>query len=341
MIVLRMGGFLNTALVSVLILFGMAASSQAHELQPGYLELRLIDKDLYSVTWKVPATRGRPMAMTPTLPENCNPPSPGQLAWDGSAYVARWNAHCPGGLEGGLIQIKGLDKTSTDVLVRFDFADGANEAHRLTPDNPSFTVPTQPNPFEVTRTYTILGIQHILEGVDHLLFVACLMLVAGISRKLVITITGFTIAHSVTLALATLDIVRIPVPPIEAAIALSIVFLATEIARRKPNSLTYKYPVAVSASFGLLHGFGFAAVLNQIGLPKSDVSLALLFFNIGVELGQLLFIASLIVVYKLLIYTIKALSNNFVIAFAKFETPAAYVIGILACYWTLQRIAAF
>ncbi len=124
---------------------GLGASSYGHALQPGYLELRLIDKDRYAVLWKTPATSGRPMAITARLPESCDPRTPGQLIWDGAAYVARWTASCPGGLEGGVIHVVGLDQTSTDVLVRFDFADGVSEARRLTAGDPSFTVPTQPS----------------------------------------------------------------------------------------------------------------------------------------------------------------------------------------------------
>ncbi|WP_424286598.1 HupE/UreJ family protein [Eudoraea sp.] len=146
----------------------------------------------------------------------------------------------------------------------------------------------------VARQYSILGIKHILEGWDHLLFLICLMLVAGIGKKLWITITGFTIAHSITLALSALDVVRLPIPPVEAVIALSVVYLAVEIALQKKDSLTYRYPIAVSSSFGLLHGFGFAAVLSDIGLPQIEVVTSLLFFNVGVELGQIIFVLGIL-----------------------------------------------
>ena len=162
---------------------GFVALSHGHALQPGYLELRLIDKDLYAVVWKTPASGGRPMAISAQLPERCDPRTPGQPIWNGAAYVARWTASCPGGLEGGLIHIDGLDQTSTDVLVRFDFADGVNQAHRLTARDPSFTVPSQPSRLEVARTYFLLGVEHILSGIDHLVFVlALLLLVKGVGR---------------------------------------------------------------------------------------------------------------------------------------------------------------
>jgi len=280
---------------------GFSASSYGHALQPGYLELRLIDKDLYAVVWKIPATGGRPMAIAARLPEHCDPRTSGQPIWDGAAYVARWTANCPGGLEGGLVLVEGLDKTSTDVLVRFDFADGVSQAHRLTAGDPSFTVPTQPSSLEVVRTYLLLGVKHILGGIDHLMFVLALLLLVRGVRRVVVTVTAFTLAHSITLAGATLGFVHMPGPPIEAVIALSIVFVALEIihSRRGKPGLTEQYPWIVAFTFGLLHGFGFAGALAQIGLPQSSIPIALLFFNVGVEIGQLLFIACVFAIIAL------------------------------------------
>ncbi len=161
-------------LVLIIALAGVLGANMValgHAQQPGYLELRLIGKDLYAALWKVPAASGRPMAISAQLPENCDPRTPGQLVWDGLAHVTRWTAKCPGGLEGGMIHIEGLDRTTTDVLVRFDFADGANQAHRLTASDPFFTVAAQPNSLDVVQTYSLLGIAHILRGIDHLSFV--------------------------------------------------------------------------------------------------------------------------------------------------------------------------
>ena len=239
-----------------------------------------------------------------------------------------------------MIHIDGLERTSTDVLVRFDFADGATEAHRLTPGDPSFTVPTQPSRLEVVRTYLLLGIEHILSGIDHLVFVlALLILVKGV-RRLIFTVTAFTIAHSLTLAGATLGYVQMPGPPIEATIALSIMFVAAEIihSRRGRPGLTEKYPWVVAFTFGLLHGFGFAGALAQIGLPQTSIPVALLFFNVGVEIGQLLFIAS--------VFTIIALARR-ITRRINIPRPAwswavpPYAIGSLAVFWVIQRIAAF
>jgi len=329
------------ALMSFLVgVLGFAALSHGHALQPGYLELRLIDKDLYAVVWKKPAIKSQPMAISAQLPEHCDPRTPVQPIWDGAAYVARWTARCSGSIEGGVIHIDGLDRTSTDVLVRFDFADGVTEARRLTPGDPSFTIPTQPSRLEVVRTYLLLGIEHILSGIDHLVFVlALLILVKGV-RRLIFTVTAFTIAHSLTLAGATLGYVLMPGPPIEATIALSIMFVAAEIihSRRGRPGLTEKYPWVVAFTFGLLHGFGFAGALAQIGLPQTSIAVALLFFNVGVEIGQLLFIAS--------VFTIVALARR-ITRRINIPRPAwswavpPYAIGSLAVFWVIQRIAAF
>jgi hydrogenase/urease accessory protein HupE len=324
---------LTAFLVGVL---GFVASSYGHALQPGYLELRLVDKGLYAVVWKTPAIAGRPMAIAAQLPESCDPRMPGQPIWDGSAYVARWTASCPGGLEGGVIHVAGLDQTSTDVLVRFDFADGVNEAHRLTAGDPSFTVPIQPSRFEVVRTYFSLGVEHILTGIDHLVFVLALLLLVKGVRRVIATVTAFTLAHSLTLAGATLGLVHVPGPPIEATIALSIVFVASEIihSRQGKPGLTERYPWVVAFTFGLLHGFGFAGALAEVGLPDKAIPLALLFFNLGVEAGQLLFIAGVVAV---------------AILWRRLRAPwpdwawrvLAYGIGSVASFWLIERVAGF
>ena len=318
---------------------GFSALSLGHALQPGYLEIRLIDKELYAAVWKKPAVNSRPMAITAKLPQSCDPRTPVEPIWDGSAYIARWTLRCSGGLEGGVIRIDGLDQTKTDVLVRFDFADGASQTHRLTPSDSSFTVPSQPSRLEVVRTYFLLGFKHILSGIDHLMFVLALLLLVKGVRRLIVTVTAFTIAHSLTLAGATLGFVQIPGPPIEATIALSIMFVASEIihSRQGIPGLTQKYPWVVAFTFGLLHGFGFAGALAQIGLPQASIPIALLFFNVGVEIGQLLFIAS--------VFAAIALAQQVT---RRIDVPRPtwawavppYVIGGIASYWIIQRVAA-
>jgi hydrogenase/urease accessory protein HupE len=319
---------------------GFGTSSFGHALQPGYLELRLIDKDLYAVVWKTPASGARPMAIAAQLPEHCEPRSAGQSIWDGTAYLARWTATCPGGLEGGVIQIEGLDQTSTDVLVRFDFATGISEARRLTAADPSFMVPTQPSRLDVVQTYFLYGVEHILLGIDHLLFVLALLLLVKGVRRIIATITAFTLAHSITLAGATLGFVHMPGPPIEATIALSIAFVAAEIihSRQSKPGLTERYPWVVAFTFGLLHGFGFASALAEVGLPQQSIPIALLFFNVGVEIGQLLFIASVFAIIALARQITRRI-NVPRPAWASAVPP--YVIGSLAAFWVLQRLATF
>jgi hydrogenase/urease accessory protein HupE len=319
---------------------GIVNPCHAHALQPGYLELRLTGEEVYAVVWKTPEVRGRPMPITAELPERCEPRNPVAPDWDGSAYVARWTTRCSGGLEGGVIRVVGLEETSTDVLVRFEFADGVGEAHRLTPASAFFVVPTQPSRFEVVRTYFLLGVEHILFGIDHLLFVLALLLLVNGLRRIVATITAFTIAHSLTLVGATLGLVHMPGPPIEAVIALSIVFVASEIIRSRQGTagLTERYPWAVALAFGLLHGFGFAGALAEIGLPPESIPIALLFFNVGVEIGQLLFVLSVFAVLAMF----RRASRRIEVpqpAWARAVPP--YAIGCVAAYWVIERIAAF
>lgn len=330
-----------SGLLALLIgLVGFASLSFGHALEPGYLELRLLNAEQYGVIWKVPSNKTRPMDISASLPESCETRNPRALIWEGSAYVARWTTKCSGGIEGGVIRIEGLEQTETDVLVRFDFADGVGETHRLTSSSSFFTVPTQPNNLEVVQTYLILGFKHILSGIDHLAFVLALLILVNNKRRLIITVTAFTIAHSLTLAGATLGYIQMPGPPIEAAIALSIVFVATEIihSRRGNQGLTEKFPWIVAFTFGLLHGFGFAGALAQIGLPQTAIPIALLFFNIGVEIGQLFFIAivfSIITVGMLIMRYVKSPEPTWI------WTITPYIIGSFATFWVFQRLAVF
>ncbi len=245
---------------------------------------------------------------------------------------------CSGSINGERIELSfPAVIPSVQTLMRFQTYSGATHSKLLDPGEIVWEIPAEENKTQVAKDYTVLGIRHILEGYDHLLFLACLILIAGTGRRILITVTGFTIAHSITLALAALNIVRVPVAPVEAVIALSIVFLATEIAKEPRNTLTYKYPALVSIAFGLLHGLGFASVLRQIGLPQSEIATGLLFFNIGVEIGQLAFIAMIILIYKLYIIVTKGRAINLL----SLEKPAAYVIGSIAAFWMIERIYSF
>ena len=325
------------ALLSALFVLLLAGPAHADESRPAFLGVQQSGVDTYDLLWKVPAKGpDQRLGLYVRLPDDVRELAPKTISYIGGAFVERWAVRRPGGLAGATITIDGLSRTVTDVLVRVEHLEGPTQITRLASNEPSFVVDAVPGSVEVAKTYLGLGVKHILSGIDHLLFVACLMMVAGIGRRLVITITGFTIAHSLTLALSALQWVRLPVPPMEAVIALSIVFVASEIARGARNTLTYRYPVVVSSSFGLLHGFGFATVLAEIGLPQADVVTGLLFFNIGVEVGQLLFVGA--VMLALWTYRTTAASRG-AFRLARLELPAAYAIGSVASFWLISRTA--
>jgi len=311
---------------------GSVATTEGHALQPAYLEIRPVEAGIYAVVWKTPAAGGGPMPIVARLPEGCKESTPPRPVWDGTAYVARWTAHCVGGLAGGAVTIDGLTSTQTDVLLRIEQEKGGAQTARLTPTAPSFVITAAPGTFDVAHTYLALGIKHILMGIDHLLFVLGLLILVSNRRRLVWTISAFTAAHSITLAAATLGYVRVAPAPVEAVIALSIVFVATEIVHTRQGrpGMTERWPWVVSFAFGLLHGFGFAGALAEIGLPEHAIPLALFFFNVGVEVGQLMFVAVVL---------------TFMAAWRRIEAPLpdwawrvpAYAIGSLAAYWTIER----
>ena len=254
--------------------------------------------------------------------------------------VQRWRIRVPDGLDGKAIVFSQLSETRIDVLARLVRLDGTVQLERILPMHPGFVGRPSPGPLEVVTTYTILGIEHILSGFDHLLFVLALVLLVEGTRRLLMTITAFTAAHSLTLAGATLGWVHVPGPPVEASIALSIVFVASEIVHRRQGraSVTQSYPWVVAFTFGLLHGFGFAGALAEVGLPQSSIPIALLFFNVGVEIGQLLFVAAVLAVI--------AVGSRAVQRLRLSQPPwlwraAPYAIGALASFWLVERIAAF
>jgi hydrogenase/urease accessory protein HupE len=277
------------------------------------------------------------------LPANCEPRGAAQARFDGQAYVAQWLTTCPDGLVGGEIGVPGLEATQTDVLVRYELEPGASQAMRLTPAQPAFVVPAAPGVVEILKSYVTLGVDHILTGFDHLLFVFALVLLIRDRWRLVGAITAFTVAHSLTLAAAVLGWVVVPVPPVEALIALSITFLAAELLRRDGTGrrLSERYPWTISFAFGLLHGLGFARALLDVGLPEGDVPLALLAFNLGVEIGQLLFIGVVLAAMMLSPTAAPSTSGPARFTPALATTATAYVIGGISAYWFVARLAAF
>jgi hypothetical protein len=250
----------------------------------------------------------------------------------------RWQVVCAGGLVGESIRIDGLEHTLTDALARVERADRTTQVARLVPTAPAFVVEAVPNPLSVAATYFGLGVEHIWFGFDHLLFVLGLLILVEGRRSLVGTITAFTVAHSITLAAATLGWVRLAPQPVEAVIALSIVFVAAEILRAEDGrrGWTPRWPWLVAFSFGLLHGFGIAGALRETGLPENAVPLALLFFNVGVEAGQLT--VNALVLGVLAVVAARELSPSLRAAVRR---ATAYGIGGLAAFWTIERVAAF
>lgn len=319
--------------------------AQAHEVRPGYLELSAIGSDVWDVLWKVPAKGENRLRLYARLPQSCEGTEPA-VRKVGAAYVERWRATCSDGLVGESISIDGLAATRTDVLVRVQHPDGTTQTVRLTPDRPAFEVAGSPSQLEVATTYLGLGVEHILGGVDHLLFVLALLFLAGSVRKLVATITAFTAAHSLTLVAATLGWLHVPSAPVEAVIALSIVFVAAEVLRDSDSAgLAKRKPWLVALAFGLLHGLGFAGALSDVGLPSHAIPIALAFFNIGVEAGQLIFITAALCVFTLASAILRirpqARKSGIWAVAEVFAVPAAYSIGILGAFWLIERTASF
>ncbi len=322
-----------------------AATAQAHDARPNYVQITETETNTFSVSWKVPASMPGGALPYPTLPEGCA--AERQPAWQqaGAEYVGQQVFKCQQGLSGRVVGIEFPNiNPSLSTLYKIRLGNGEEHLRILKPSETEWTVPDAENRFAVATEYTWLGIEHIWIGIDHLLFVACLLFIARTTRRLLITITGFTVAHSITLALSTLDLVQIPTPPVEAAIALSVVFMAWEIAKGNQNSLTHRFPVAVSASFGLLHGFGFAAVLRDIGLPQTELPTALLFFNVGVEIGQVLFVLSLLIAFFVLrpafVRLLRSAKDGDV-HWSSLTAPASYIIGAVASMWMIERVAGF
>lgn len=321
-------------LLTGLVLLGVNVA--AHESRPAYLALKEIDPQNWQVQWKVPVRGDQMLSIYPQF-SRCELSQRPQDTVFSDALVQRWQMACDEqGIAGLRVEIMGLRQTLTDTLVRIEYSDGAVATHLLRPNKPDFMVEGERSSGDVAKEYTILGIEHILIGIDHLLFVLALLLIVRGVGLLVKTITAFTLAHSVTLGLAALGVLNVPGPPVEASIALSIVFLANELVKQNQGqeSLTSRMPWVVALSFGLLHGLGFAGALAEIGLPRGDIPLALLMFNVGVELGQLIFVAGALIVITLL----KRLGHQWPRWVV--QVPA-YSIGSIAAYWCFDRITGF
>jgi hydrogenase/urease accessory protein HupE len=318
-----------------------ASITHADVFRPAYLELREAGQDasgtvLYDVMWKRPTLGDSRLAIQIRFPQGTTQVTAPQGVFNDTAYIERWRISRAGGLSGQTLTIDGIVGGITDVMVRIERQDGTSQVERLLPQSPQFTVLAATGTAEVAWSYLVLGVEHILGGIDHLLFVLALLLIVRGGQRILMTITAFTVAHSITLVSATLGWMHVPGPPVEAMIALSIVFVAAEIVRglRGRPGLTASAPWIVAFSFGLLHGFGFAGALAQVGLPQKAVPLALLTFNVGVEVGQLMFVA-LAVGVRAAMSRLPAPKQ----AWMSFATP--YAIGCVAMFWMIERVAAF
>ncbi|HKQ24902.1 MAG TPA: HupE/UreJ family protein [Burkholderiales bacterium] len=307
----------------------------AHEVRPSYLELHETTSGEFNVLWKTPMQDEARLALEPVFSGEVASVAPKVSRRVPGAAIQTWVVRSPL-LRGQSVRIDGLEGTMTDALVRIDFADGSAWTQRLTPARPAALIPVKDAPFAVASTYLKLGIEHILTGVDHLLFVLGLLILARERWRLLVTVTAFTLAHSITLALAALGAVHVPQQPVEAVIALSIAFVAVEIVRSRQGKagLAARSPWIVAFAFGLLHGFGFAGALSEVGLPPGHIPLALLFFNLGVEAGQLLFIAA-VLGSAWLIHRVRAQPPRWL----KLAPP--YCIGSIAMFWVFQRVGSF
>ncbi len=316
----------------VLLALGASLAS-AHDGTPAYLELSEIETGRYLVTVKRPkiALRMPPMRVVP--PSNCRNPSETAATHLEGALVERYQLSCDGDLAGGRVTLEDLDRTNLGVVVRIAWADGVDNTFLVEPEEGGFQVPDRVTLQGVAWDYTILGLEHILLGVDHLLFVLCLLLIIKGAWLTLKTITAFTVAHSITLALVALDVVHVPAPPVEAVVALSIVFLAREKLALEQGrvSLSVRKPWLIAFGFGLIHGMGFATALEETGLPQRHVAMALLLFNVGVEIGQILFISAVACIGL-------ALSR---LPLAERKWPARvlpYAIGTCAAFWVVERM---
>ena len=308
----------------------LPVEASAHRFAPSLLRLFEVAEGEYQVVWKTPAQRVSNVPLRPVFPAGCTGGPEGAGSLEGTGVVSSWRMVCGGSLVGQEVSVSGLAENSASVLLSLETGDGYFYQSLLSADQPVFQIPAEPTATEVMREYTWLGAGHIWGGIDHLLFVFGLLLLVGWNRRLVWTITAFTIGHSITLSLVTLGLFKYPVAIVEFLIALSIFTLALELARQEGAGLFRRYPWWLAGGFGLLHGMGFAGALAEVGLPQSELPLALLFFNIGIELGQLAFIAAVMAAWSLL----RRLPLGRI---AEWEPVPVYALGSLSAMWCIER----
>ena len=333
----RVGGWrsLNACLLFGLLLAPLGAF--ADEIRPALLEIDEREGGWIDLVWKVPRRGDRVEELTPILPEFLEPVGSGSARRvSGALLEYKTYRSAERSLTGATLRIDGLAALPTDVLVRISLRDGTEHSAILRTGNESFTIPERPTRVELAVSYWQMGTMHILEGLDHLLFLLTLLLIVTGLWPVLKTVTAFTGAHSLTLALATLGVVNLPPAPTEAVISLSIMLLAVEVVRKNAGetTLSERFPWLVAFTFGLVHGLGFAGALSEIGVPQNEVPLALLMFNAGVETGQVMFVIAV----SVLLAGLHQLHGPAGLWVAR---ASPYAIGGVAAFWTLQRIGSF
>ncbi len=319
-------------LLLLMMMAGFTAPAIADELRPGYLEFTQISPQSWTLVWKSPMKGGVTPETAPVLPEGCRADSEPLRERVPAALVTTYRINCLGDLSGKTIGLRNFEASQIDVLVRVALLGRPVQALRLTAAQPLVEIRKKPGRWQVARTYFVTGIDHILFGYDHLLFVVALVLLLRGFWTIAKAVTAFTIAHSITLIGTTLGFLGLPQKPVESVIALSILFLAVEIVKRQPGQLrlSERIPWIVAFGFGLLHGFGFAGALNEIGLPESDVPIALLTFNLGVEAGQLVIVA----IASLVLMALRRIAPGSVALVLRLT---AYAIGTISAFWFIER----
>lgn len=326
-------------LASMLLFFGLCLPSWAHPLAPALLQLHETVPTQYDVIWRTSATRVRSVDVAPALPADCHETSVVKVtAAENESLTARWTVQCDGGLIGKTLRISGLEHGSINVILRINPLKGEAIKALLGPEQTTYTVAAPGQNHSIFLSYLQLGIEHLLTGFDHLLFVLGLLLLVPSLRLLVWTVTAFTLGHSITLTLATLNLVQVPQALAEWAIAMTILVLACELARGDNGQQSWirQRPWGMAAVFGLIHGLGFAGALREVGLPQTDIPLSLLAFNFGIEIGQL----GLILAAILIAVTARRVVRDSIAAVeSSLRIASTYLIGTLAAYWCFDRLS--
>ncbi len=322
-------------LVAALLLgLAMTQLAHAHRFAPSLLKVTEIADNTYNMVWKTPAQATSNVPLRPTWPESCEITNASAPQLEGTGKVSSWQMRCPGlgadGLVGDTLGIAGLGANQASAMVMIELLDGRRYQEVLNAEQPEFIVPAEPGAGEVMRDYSLLGIEHIWGGIDHLLFVFGLLLLVGGGTRLLWTITAFTVGHSITLSLVTLGFFDYPVALVEFTIALSIFVLAVELTRTSRHDILWRNPWWLAGGFGLLHGMGFAGALAETGLPQDNVPLALLFFNVGIEIGQLAFIFLALALWYLVRRPLAPLQDRLL------PVPV-YILGALSAMWCIER----